>query len=157
MRALIASAVAATALIIPATAVADDAGVLTAYQSQAAKLRAQDKQIAKLTKRFGHHRSAGPKAVKVLKAQQATLFQVLGAVQGQTESSPNGATAKSLCIQALQTFGKSDAAAIRAFVSARHRHYRKAAHSFKVATKLLKKAHKLDSQAGDAFHAAGVL
>jgi hypothetical protein len=157
MLRLASTAVAAAALVLPATALADDAGLLAAYRSQATTLRAQDAKIVKLTKRWTKHHTSGARIIKVLKAQRGTLFQVAAAVNGQTESSPNGATAKDLCLKATVANSNSDAAAIRAFVAFRHHRPAKAAHHFKVATKLLKKARRLDSRAGDAFHAAGVL
>ncbi|MEA2426845.1 MAG: hypothetical protein QOF37_473 [Thermoleophilaceae bacterium] len=146
------------ALAMPAAARADDASLLRAYTSKATALKAQDKQIVRLTKRWQSHRAKfGPRIVKVLKRQQATLFTVAGAVQRETESSPNGAQAKKLCLASLKAMGQGDSAAIRAFVADRHHHAAKAVRSFKAAVKLQRKGRKLDKRAAAAFHAAGVL
>jgi hypothetical protein len=157
MRRLACTCIAFAALAVPATAAADDHAVLAAYQSKAATLKGQTAKIVKLTRRWRHHRSAGPRVVRVLKRQRVTLFQVAVAVQAAPPSSPSGVTAKDLCVKALTAYSRSDMTAIRAFVAARHNRFHKSARQFRTATKQLKKAHRFDHEAGVAFHAAGVL
>jgi hypothetical protein len=147
--------------LVPATAVADDASVLKAYEAKSheAELTAEMKKFDKVNREIEDKGLSDRRLRRMIAISQRfrkILAVIRSEVQAETASTEDGARAKRNAVKAIESLRRSFRLGIRGCRAALNERYQKAWHLFTDAEHAAEAAGKYDKRARRAFRDAGL-